>query len=121
MPSPQINEGMILGVLGVPLSVEAVAQLQTGAALSIIDGFDRQITRPNFIDTMNESLALYGAMGRLESVTTMLKMLKDNRLDAATLEKAVENLTNAAEHHRKELKDKMALVAQCPWDHDSKH
>lgn len=121
MANPKLNESMVLALLEAPLAEEGAAHFQTGSTLSIIDGFDRQIVREEFIELCNAAMGLYGSMGRLDTVTAMLHMLKHGKLTEENLQKAVEGLTHTADYHRKALVAKMSLVAQCPLDSDSKH
>lgn len=121
MVSPQINEGMIVGVLDIPTEPEATAQLQSGSVLAIVDGFDRQLQRAEFIRIVTEAVALHGLVGRLESLSMILRLIEQDKLDAKRVREAVHSLTISADHHRMELKKHMELVAQCPWDDDAKH
>lgn len=121
MASPLINEGMILGILDAPPSSETAVSLQTGSLLAILDGFDRQIKREEFVNMSNEAIGLHNACARLDSLASMLRLLKEGKLDETLLNRAVTNLSKMAEKHRSALQKQMELVAQCPWDDDAKH
>jgi len=119
--SPLINEEMLVGVLDTPADPDTTQQLQSGSVLSILDGFDRQLQRTEFIRVLTEAMALHGLVGRLETLSTVVAIIESDKVDLKRLKEAVAGQRASAEQHRKALKKQMELVAQCPWDHDAKH
>jgi hypothetical protein len=121
MPNPQIDEGMVLGVLDVPVVYDTVHQLQTGGVLSIVDAHDRKITRPVFVEITSAAMGLYASVGRFQSMVSMLNLIKSGEFSEAKLTDAIAKAAEVAEKQRKSLLQHMELVAQCPWDEDTKH
>jgi hypothetical protein len=121
MVSPRIDESMVLGILDVPVNMNTVPQLQSGAILSTVDAWDRNIQRGPFVDIMAVSFNLHSGAGRLQTMISIRDMLSNGDLDVTKLDDAIGRLVSATETHRNALLKHMELVSQCPVDEDQIH
>lgn len=121
MPSPLINEEMILGVLDVPVNPMTAPQLHSGAVLSAVDAFDRKLLRAPYVELVTAAFGLAGAIGRYQTLLVIEQMFKAGDMSLERIETALANTQKTTEIHRSELKRHMDLVIQCPWDGDRLH
>lgn len=120
-PLPRIDEAYIMQALDRVSSPLAFNALVTGAHLSIIDGFDRQIDRDPYNSLVEDAIALVNMGSRLHAVNAMLRMMEKGTLTREKMEEARVALTKQAEIHRTKLMGLMDKVRQCPTLYDQIH
>lgn len=116
--TPKISEQMILDCLDVPVNGENIGALQSGAIMSVVDAFDRQIQREHFVMLCDHALTLHSAMGRMHTLLSTQHLQEQKELSPATITNAIQRITEHASSKRQQLKDMMKLVAQCPTGED---
>ena len=121
MASAQLNEDIIITMLGVAPTAENGNDLRTAALLVLMDAYDRKIEREAFFKTAQTAVQMCEMMGRLESTTGVKSSYAAGKLTAENLDTALEAITGFAEANRKSLLHDMSLLIQCPEDDDTKH
>lgn len=97
--------------------------LQAGAQLSLIDAFDRGISRDAFIDILKDAMMLHTFTSRL----SMVAHIKDefertgHGMNAEDFKTAMHAVTGECERHRTSLIKNVSLLVQCPLEDDTRH
>ena len=121
MPTPLLNEHMIIEELQLPVNITTIGQLQAQAILATVDSYDRHLKREPFVDGMSTAFALHSAAGRLQTLISIQNLIKTGAQVPEKLDSAIKELTDLAGKHRDMLKMHMHLVIQCPWEDDKIH
>ena len=117
--SPRLSEDMILDCLTVEISGENIGAIQSGAIMAIVNAFDRRIDRSYFIMLCDAAMTLHGAMGRMHTLLSTKRLEIDKELDGEKIDTAITSITQHASQKQLQLKEMMALVAQCPKEQDT--
>ena len=120
MPSPKLDENMMIEALKQPASFDSLRALQTGAFMLIVDAYDRKATRDQMIAAISTSTTLLTELGKLfliEQVhaaadpvaggVTMVSIQEAREALAATVARATKDALKMAN-----------LLKQCPNDED---
>ena len=121
MASAQLNEDIIITMLGVAPTAENGNDLRTAALLVLLDAYDHKVTRPDFFKMAKTALQMNEMMGRLESIAGVHASFKNNLITDEKLAEAIGVITGHAEFCRKALINDMVLLMACPEDDDTKH
>lgn len=121
MADPVLNESAIVKMLDTISAPANIERLTSATFLSIIDSHDRKLEREEWVGIVQDALAMTDMLTRLEITTAMHRRLKEERLNDELFVNATKELTKRAEEFRENLKRKMELVAQCPYESDTKH
>jgi hypothetical protein len=122
MASPLLNEQMIIETLSLPVSSDTADTLCVAAMLSVLDGYDRKMTRDEYGVIVDSTCKFHEMIGRMVIVNLLRGLIgsidpkASERLAQASLD-----LTAGAEMLRKQILSKMQLLIQCPWDEDKIH
>lgn len=121
MADPQLNERAIVDMLdkiSTPVSTE---RLTSASFLSIIDSHDRKLDREEWVAIVQDALGMNDMLSRLELTSALFRRFKENILEDKVFTEAIHELTKRAEDFRLDLKRRMELVAQCPYETDTRH
>jgi hypothetical protein len=118
MADPVFNEATIISLLGAPASIAAFEPLQTGAALALVNGFDRKIQREPFTFLVSSAMGLHTNLGRLHLITRMRELQKQNILTPAKFDEASVDIVAFCETERLSLLHQMKMMTLCPTSDD---
>ncbi len=90
---PVLDEGNIVALLKSPVTARGLPELQAGAAQALIDMYDRDGTRKEFVMHGSNCLALYSSVGRLNILHSILDMINREEFNREKVIKAIEDLT----------------------------
>lgn len=121
MADPLLNEGAIIQMLDVISAPANVEKLASASFLSIIDSHDRKLEREDWVAIVQDALGMNDMLTRLELTNALYNRFKRNKLEDETFTDALKELTKRAEAFREDLKRRMELVAQCPYETDTRH
>lgn len=122
MTTPIIDERMLLKVLDCTANYEHVERLQQGALMTIIDAYDREVTRDEFITIIQAFSSLVDSVGRL-ALLHNVKQFVDHHGQAtpADIERAQAGVTEMAQNATKVVAEIVERLRQCPLDEDRIH
>lgn len=125
MSDPVIDEDVMMQALQMPGDDElatTATRLRTGAAMLILDAFDRGVTRDQFLAALGAATTLIDAVGRHEI------MLATKRFDAekgvvtkVDVEVALDGIKKIIESGVDQCVKMAELLKQCPLNEDTKH
>ena len=118
MADPVFNEATILNLLGAPASIAAFEPLQTGAALALVNGFDRKIQREPFTLLVSSAMGLHTNLGRLHLITRMQKLHEQQSLTPEKFDEASIDIVAFCETERLSLLHQMKMMSLCPTSED---
>lgn len=121
MADPQLNEGAIVAMLDKISSPANTERLTSGSFLSIIDSHDRKLEREEWVAIVQDALGMNDMLSRLELTHALYRRYKNELLEEKIFTEAIHELTKRAEDFRLGLKRRMELVAQCPYEKDTRH
>lgn len=123
MTSTLVNEAMMLEFLRADRTPTNVTRLTNGAALVLLDAYDRKVTRDQFIAALGAALGLADACGRLSLCSNIRDHARDNddKASLVDLEVAIHGVTNLVENATLECTKMAHLLQQCASDEDRLH
>ena len=122
MATPLLNEAMIIETLSLPVSADTAPTLCVAAMLSILDGYDREMTRDQYGIIVDAVCKFHDLIGRIAIVNAVRHTMGTaDPTVADNLAKAGAELMARAEMTRKQILSKMQLLAECPLDEDPIH
>ncbi len=98
------------------------SRLQAAALLSLLDAYDRRLTRDNFVTLASAALALHTQIGKLY----LIDSVRENGLigaldDGVLLSRATAGVRGLATDAHAELFKLMHKVVACPTSQDKVH
>jgi hypothetical protein len=122
MPSdPIFDEDMIRSLLSMPCDIEHTDTIQAGAVQTMIDLYDRKVTREEFCASLAPCLALYGQAAKL----WLLHNIQDVFLaEQLTIQKFTDADKSMTEVLRKQCNTVIEIVKRmqdCPTSRDKVH
>lgn len=121
MADPQLNESAIVAMLDTISAPANVERLTSAGFLSVIDSHDRKLEREEWVAIVQDVLGMTDMLTRMEITNALYRRFREDALKEATFTDAMKELTKRAEAFREDLKRRMELVAQCPYENDTKH
>jgi hypothetical protein len=118
MADPQIDEGYLLASLSIPCASTTIDQLQAGAAMAVLDGFDRKIMREPFARLLTSAISFNVYLSQLQVISRLIDLEKAQKLTAERLAEAKVQLIGFGEIERLGLLKQVQLVASCPTSED---
>lgn len=121
--NPLFSEKVLLDALDNITTPRSAPNLQAGAQLSILDAFDRGISRDAFIHIMHNAMLLHDYTSRLSLVAHLKAQCEQTgrTVGVEDFTEAVQEVTAVCEDHRAKLIHEMEMVVQCPCDFDTLH
>ena len=110
---PLIDENTLIQALLTEISPENIDKIRSGAVLSVIDAFDRRITRVQFLDILATALPLYDWLGSLQTVQRVDSINKKQKLTEESLAEAVAEYCSRSDAVRLTLLRCMRGVVAC--------
>ena len=121
MADPQLNERAIVSMLDTISTPASIERLVSAGFMSIIDSHDRKLERTEWVGIVQDAMGMADMLTRLEITVALHKRFNEKVLDEKVFTDAIKELTKRSEGLRESLKEKMELVAQCPYETDTKH
>ena len=123
MSSPIIDEKLMTQCFA-PLfgDNDNASRLTTGAALLLVDAFDRHMTRDQFRATVTSAVNLIDAVGSIRAITgTKNAMLENGGITMADIEVTLARLIGDIKLHAGACSRVAELLVECPNDEDMVH
>ncbi len=121
MTDPVLHEPTIIDTLDCSPVPENTGRLQAAALLSLLDAYDRKLTRDNFVTLASAALALHTQVGKLYMIDSVRENNLIGVLDAGMLEKATAGVLMMTRDAHTELFGLMRRVVACPTSEDKVH
>lgn len=121
MTDPVLHEPTIMEALDCLPVAENTSRLQAAAMLSLLDAYDRNLTRENFVTLASAALALHTQMGKLYMIDSVRENDRAGVLDAEMLDTAVKGVRVMAIDAHAEVFGLMRRVVACPTSQDKVH
>lgn len=125
MTSPVLDEDVMMQALQIPgdgeLGVTAT-RLRSGASMLLLDAFDRDVTRDQFIAALGAAATLLDAVGRHEMMTSV-KAFEQTKgvVTKVDIEVALGSIRQIIEVGVDQCTKMAGLLRQCPLDEDKVH
>lgn len=118
---PKLDEDFILHMLRAPPAVEHIGLLQGGAAQSLLDMYDRGMTRPEFCEHASKVLALYAQCAKLWLLDNIKAAHDVAPLTAETFKTAHDQLADLIRKQSEEVIEVVKRLQTCPTSEDRVH
>lgn len=120
--TPIIDERALMDALDCRPTYEAVGRLQQAALASLVDCFDRDVTREAFIEACSVTANLIDSLARM-ALLHNVKQFADTHGSAAPddIAKAQAGITQMVEQATQATIKIVDLMRQCPLDEDRIH
>ncbi len=116
---PQIDEDKLLFILD-PDNDISLPALRVSFYVAVVCAYDRKVEREFFgdvLEIMRKATALQATMEVGKSICEWIKE-QDSKRDCAVLQEGMEAAVQEMQGYRKEMYNKLKLVAQCPTSDD---
>ncbi len=121
MTDPVLHEETIMDTLDCLPVPENTGRLQAAALLSLLDAYDRKLTRENFVTLASAAMALHTQVGKLYMIDSVRENNLIGVLDTGMLDKATAGVRSMTEDAHTELFRLMRKVVSCPTSEDKVH
>lgn len=121
MADPVLDENLILEALQRVPSYSNIGALQQGALQSLIDMYDRKMTREQFLHNAATAVSLYGQTCKLWMLGQMREAFDNGDLDIARIMQAEGALVAIMRKQTSELTEIVEQLKQCPTSQDAVH
>ena len=118
MTDPVLHEPTIMDTLDCRVDPVNTSRLQAAALLSLIDAYDRKLTRENFLVLAEAALGMHTQIGKFYMMSSIWDNHKIGLLDGVMIEKAVHGTNAMALKAHDELFGLMKRVVMCPTSED---
>jgi hypothetical protein len=115
---PVLHEPTIMDTLDCRVDPGNASRLQTAALLSLIDAYDRRLTRENFLVLAEAALGMHTQIGKLYMMASVADNYNLGVLDDLMVERAVNGTSAMAVKAHDELYGLMKKVVMCPTSDD---
>ncbi len=128
MTDPIIHEPTLLDHLDCTVGYDNVSRLQAASLMSLINAYDRKLTRDNFISLAERAMAMHSQMAKLFLMTGVCEHHRINatREDGAedftlALVRTHHDILNTATEVHTDLRRLVKMVTECPTTQDKVH
>ena len=121
MTDPILYEPSIMQTLDCAAEVDNVQRLQAACMLSLVDAYDRKLTRDEFIVLCDAAVTLHTQMGKLYMIDSISNNYKFGHLDGPMIERAEAGLNISCTATHAELHRLMKRIVSCPTSEDQVH
>lgn len=125
MVSPLIDEDVMFAALK-PTATEQLgenaARLRAGASLLMLDAYDRNVTRDQFIATMIPAVAFLDMLSKFEMMNSVKKFeLNHGCVTKADIETSLGEIVSHLSTCLQQCTEMAKLIQHCPLDEDQVH
>lgn len=121
MSDPLLDEDGILMLLHAVVSPETTNALQAGAVQTLLDLYDRKVTRAEFCEQGSECLAMYGTVAKLWMLNNMHQVFAEHGLTEEKFALAEGQLVELIKKQAATLIAQVERLKQCPLSEDKIH
>lgn len=125
MTSPIIDEDVMMEALKAapPTAIaEHAGRLRSGAALLLLDAFDRQVTRDQFMAIMGAAIELVDNVGRFQMVHNVKTFMQETgKVGMPDLEVTLTSLVTSVGNCTAQCTQMAKMLQECPRDEDKVH
>lgn len=116
-----LDEALLVKCLKQEVIPENARSIMDGALAAVVDGYDRKVTRDEFMVLLSTSMTAYGAFARLACLKSLEISWKAEKVDAVALKTAEDYLTTLAKENISALTEFVERLVQCPNTGDKVH
>lgn len=121
MADPVFNEDHIIALLRMPILNSSLGALQAGAIQSMIDLFDRKVTREEFVEQLAPCIALYGTATKMWLLDNIEAVHDDGDLNKEKFKAARAALVELARKQSETVVELVKRLQMCPSSQDKVH
>lgn len=121
MADPILDENLLLARLKSPPNVIDTENLQSAAMGTLLDIYDRKVTREEFIKMASPCVALYAAVGRFELLMSIKECFDAETLDVSSFTVAATGIKAAIDAHSASVTETVNRLKACPTSQDKVH
>lgn len=118
---PILDEDGILTLLNAVISPATTNALQAGAVQTLLDLYDRGVTRKEFCEQGSECLAMYGTVAKLWMLNNMHQVFSEHGLTEEKFKAAEAQLVELIQKQTLTLIATVQRLQQCPTSEDKIH
>jgi len=123
MTTPVIDEELMLKMLAeLPAAQAGTARLRTGGAMLLLDAFDRDVTRDQFLAAVGATVSLLDMLGRYEMLNNVkAHYTAKGEVTRVDLEVALADIEKQLQGYTAQCTQMAKLLRECPLDEDKVH
>lgn len=118
---PLLDEDGILMLLNAVISPATTNALQAGAVQTLLDLYDRKVTRAEFCEHGSECLALYGSVAKLWMLNNIHEVFAEHGLTEDKFAHAERQLVELIRKQTTTLIEQVKRLQACPTSQDQIH
>lgn len=118
MSDPIFDETLIEHLLAVPVTPDTADAIQAGAVQTLIDLYDRKVTREEFMTSGAACVALYGQCAKYWMLQSVYRAFKNSELSDEHFVSADKGLAALIEEQAKKVQEIVGRLKQCPTSKD---
>lgn len=116
MAGPILNEDYIKALLSVPVERDSVHRIQDGAVQTLLDLYDRKVTREEFIQNAAPCVLLYGQAAKYWALCTLYEKVLTDTLEKDEMRAIMEGLRINICAQTAIVADIVDRLKECPRD-----
>ena len=121
MADPILDEDLIIHFLRSPVVPEMMHQMQSGAVQTLLDLYDRKVTRDEFCEAAGQCVVLYSSAARMLILDSMRQLYIDQALTPAAFDEAVVGLQRIMRIQTAGVIEIVERLKLCPTSQDKVH
>src|ERR1700679_3504819 len=121
MSGPILDEDAISGLLKCDASVGNIPRIQAAAIQTLLDVYDRKVTRGEFINMAAACVSLHAQCAKLFMLASIQNAFADQTLDANAFDSAHDGMTDLISKQMVTVSGIIDRVKECPTDQDPVH
>lgn len=118
MVDPVLDEEEINRLLNRPVRLDSIEEIQQGAVQTMIDLFDRKVTREYYNGALMQSLILYGQCAKLWMLNSIHTCYHNNELDERAFDHTYNSLKRMVESQQTVVQSIIEDLQKCPSSKD---
>ena len=116
--NPVLNEDYILNLLSSPISKDTVHRLQDGAVQTLLDLYDRKVTREEFILNAGPCVLLYGQTAKYWALCTIYEQVLTDTITKDDYRNIILQLESNIKEQKFTVASVVERLKQCPLEKD---
>lgn len=121
MSDPVFDEDYICALLAVPVNLQMIVTLQTGALQALIDLYDRKVTREEFMNNVAPCVTLYGQCAKLWMLASVQKAYAENDLTEERFQQTEKSMVELIRKQSQTVIEIVKRLQLCPTSQDKVH
>jgi hypothetical protein len=118
MSDPVFDENEIKRLVALPVRVANIEEIQQGAFQTMVDFYDRGVTREYYAGALMQTLILYGQCAKLWMLNSIHDCYHNGQLGEAAFDTTYNSLKNMVEGQQKVVVGLVEAMQECPTSKD---